>query len=45
MRVITVQTGEVLMTVSANKTIASYQTGDVFRFFDLRTNLEIESDL
>ena len=33
------------MTVSANKTIASYQTGaDVFRFFDLRTKaLEIES--
>ena len=45
MRVIAVQTGEVLMTVSANKTIASYQTGaDVFRFFDLRTKaLEIES--
>ena len=45
MRVIAVQTGEVLMTVSANKTIASYQTdADVFRFFDLRTKaLEIES--
>ena len=45
MRVIAVQTGEVLMTVSANKTIASYQTGaDVFRFFDLRTKaLEIET--
>ena len=45
MRVLAVQTGEVLMTVSANKTIASYQTGaDVFRFFDLRTKaLEIES--
>jgi len=45
MRVIAVQTGEVLMTVSATKSIASYQTGaDVFRFFDLRTKaLEIES--
>ena len=44
MRVIAVQTGEVLMTVSLNKTIASYQTADVFRFFDLRTKvLEIES--
>tara|TARA_B100000902_G_scaffold365217_1_gene385963 strand:+ start:298 stop:942 length:645 start_codon:yes stop_codon:yes gene_type:complete len=45
MRVIAVQTGEVLMTVSATKSIASYQTGaDVFRFFDMRTKaLEIES--
>jgi curli production assembly/transport component CsgG len=33
------------MTVSATKSIASYQTGaDVFRFFDMRTKaLEIES--
>ena len=45
LRVIAVQTGEVLMTISASKTIASYQTGaDVFRFFDVRTKaLEIES--
>jgi len=45
MRVIAVQTGEVLMTVSATKSIASYQTAsDVFRFFDMRTKaLEIES--
>ena len=45
MRVIAVQTGEVLMTVSATKSIASYQTGaDVFKFFDMRTKaLEIES--
>ena len=45
LRVIAVQTGEVLMTISASKTIASYQTGaDVFRFFDLRTKaLEIET--
>ena len=45
MRIIAVQTGEVLMTISANKTIASYQAGaDVFRFFDLRTKaLEVES--
>ena len=45
MRLIAVQTGEVLMTVTATKTIASFQTGaDVFRFFDMRTKaLEIES--
>ena len=45
MRVIAVQTGEVLMTVSVTKTIASHQSsGDVLRFFDMRTKaLEIES--
>ena len=45
MRIIAVQTGEVLMTRSASKTIASHQAGaDVFRFFDLRTKaLEIET--
>ena len=45
MRIIAVQTGEVLMTISATKTIASHQAGaDVFRFFDLRTKaLEIET--
>jgi len=45
MRIIAVQTGEVLMTISASKTIASHQAGaDVFRFFDLRTKaLEVES--
>ena len=45
MRIIAVQTGEVLMTISATKTIASHQAGaDVFRFFDMRTKaLEIET--
>ena len=45
MRVITVQTGEVILTVQATKKIASYQSGaDVFRFFDTRTKaLEIET--
>ena len=45
MRLIAVQTGEVLMTVTATKTIASVQTGtDVVRFFDMRTKArEIES--
>ena len=45
LRLIAVQTGEVLLTVSATKKIASYQIGaDVFRFFDMRTKaLEMES--
>jgi len=40
-----VQTGEILLTVSATKTIASTSNGaDVFRFLDLGTKaLEIES--
>ena len=45
MRIISVQTGEVLLTVATEKRIASYKTGaDVFRFLDLGTKaLEIES--
>jgi curli production assembly/transport component CsgG len=45
MRVISVQTGEVLLTVATEKRIASHRTSaDVFRFLDLGTNaLEIES--
>ena len=38
MRVIAVQTGEVLLTAEATKTIASHKTGmDVFRFLDMST--------
>ncbi len=45
MRIVAVQTGEILMTVSATKTIASYSSGgDVFRFLDMSTKaLEIET--
>ena len=45
MRFISVQTGEVLLTAEATKTIASFKTGaDVFRFLDMSTKaLEIES--
>jgi curli production assembly/transport component CsgG len=45
LRVVAVQTGEILLSVSASKTIASYsQGGDVFRFLDLGTKaLEFES--
>ena len=45
MRVVAVQTGEVLLTVSGTKTIASHRSGtDVFRFLDMGTKaLEIES--
>ena len=45
LRLIGVQTGEILLTVSATKTIASTSNGaDVFRFLDLGTKaLEIES--
>jgi curli production assembly/transport component CsgG len=45
MRVVAVQTGEVLLTVSGTKTIASHKSGtDVFRFLDLGTKaIEIES--
>ena len=45
MRVISVQTGEVLLTVATEKRIASHRnSADVFRFLDLGTNaLEIES--
>ena len=45
LRLVAVQTGEILLSVSATKTIASYsQGGDVFRFLDLSTKaLEFES--
>jgi curli production assembly/transport component CsgG len=45
LRLVGVQTGEILLTVSATKTIASTSNGaDVFRFLDLGTRaLEIES--
>jgi curli production assembly/transport component CsgG len=45
LRLIAVQTGEILLTVQATKTIASTSNGaDVFRFLDLGTRaLEIES--
>ena len=45
LRVVAVQTGEILLSVSASKTIASYsQGGDIFRFLDLGTKaLEFES--
>jgi curli production assembly/transport component CsgG len=43
-RVVSVQTGEVLLTVAVEKRIASHRTSaDVFRFLDLGTNaLELE---
>ncbi len=45
MRVVSVQTGEVLLTVACEKTIASHKSGaDVFRFLDLGTKaLELET--
>ena len=45
LRVVAVQTGEILLTVHATKTIASHKTGsDVFRFLDLGTKaLELET--
>jgi curli production assembly/transport component CsgG len=45
MRIISVQTGEVLLTTAVEKRIASYKSGaDVFRFLDLGTKaLEIEA--
>ena len=45
LRVVAVQTGEVLVTVSASKTIASHSKGgDVFRFLDMSTKaLELET--
>ena len=45
LRLVSVQTGEILLTVHATKTIASHKTGgDVFRFLDMITKaLEIET--
>ena len=44
-RIVAVQTGEIILTTSATKTIASYSSGgDVFRFLDMSTKaLEIET--
>lgn len=45
MRIVSVQTGEVLLTTATEKRIASYKSGaDVFRFLDLGTKaLELEA--
>jgi curli production assembly/transport component CsgG len=45
MRIVSVQTGEVLLSVATEKTIASHASGaDVFRFLDLGTKaLELET--
>jgi len=45
MRIVSVQTGEVLLSVATEKTIASYATSaDVFRFLDMGTKaLELEA--
>lgn len=45
MRIVSVQTGEILLTVLTQKSIASHSTGaDVFRFLDLGTKaLEVET--
>ena len=45
MRIVSVQTGEILLTTNVTKTIASYSSGgDVFRFLDLGTKaLELET--
>ena len=45
MRIVAVQTGEVLLTAEATKTIASHKTGaDVFRFLDMSTKaFEVET--
>lgn len=47
MRIVSVQTGEILLTVLTQKTIASHSTGaDVFRFLDLGTKaLEVEAGM
>ena len=45
MRIVSVQTGEVLLTVASEKRIASYRTStDIFRFVDMSVNaVEIEN--
>ena len=45
MRIVSVQTGEILMTTAVTKTIASHSSGgDVFRFLDMGTKaLELET--
>ena len=45
MRVVSVSTGKVMMSVATEKTIASYRTGaDIFKFLDLGTKL-VESEI
>ena len=45
MRLVSVSTGKVLMSLATEKTIASYRQGaDVFKFFDLGTKL-VESEI
>ena len=40
MRLVSVSTGKVLMSIATEKTIASYRSGaDIFKFFDLGTRL------
>ena len=44
MRLVSVSTGKVLMSIATEKTIASYRSGaDIFKFFDLGTKL-VESE-
>ena len=44
MRLVSVSTGKVLLSVATEKTIASYRSGaDIFRFLDLGTKL-VESE-
>ena len=45
MRLVSVSTGKVLMSVATEKSIASYRTGaDIFKFLDLGTKL-VESEI
>ena len=45
MRVVSVSTGKVMMSVATEKTIASYRQGaDIFKFLDLGTKL-VESEI
>lgn len=45
MRLVSVSTGKVLLSVATEKTIASYRSGtDIFKFFDLGTKL-VESEI
>ena len=44
MRIVSVQTGEVLLSTNVTKTIASHASGDVFKFLDMGTKaLELET--
>lgn len=45
MRLVSVSTGKVLMSIATEKTIASYRSGaDIFKFFDLGTRL-VETEM